>query len=35
MGSIKIEYRGPQGHQPTRDEIAERYRMAFDEPLWD
>ena len=35
MGSIKIEYRGPQGHQPTRDEIAERYQMAFDEPLWD
>jgi len=35
MGSIKIEHRGPQGHQPTRDEIAERYQMAFDEPLWD
>ncbi len=35
MGSIKIEYRGPQGHQPTRDDIAERYQMAFDAPLWD
>lgn len=35
MGSIKIEYRGPQGHQPTRDQIAERFRLAFDEPLWD
>ena len=35
MGSIKIEYRGPQGHQPSRDQIAERFRLAFDEPLWD
>ena len=34
MGSMKIEHRGPQGHQPTRDEIAERYQMGFDEPLW-
>lgn len=35
MGSIKIEYRGPQGHQPTRAEIETRYQTAFDEPLWD
>ncbi len=34
MGSLKIEFRGPQGHQPTRDEIATRYSTAFDEPLW-
>ena len=34
IGSLKIEYRGPQGHQPTRDEIASRYQAAFDEALW-
>ena len=34
MGSLKIEYRGPQGHQPTRDQIASRYQAAFDEALW-
>lgn len=34
MGSLKIEYRGPQGHQPTRDDIASRYQAAFDEVLW-
>ena len=34
MGSLKIEHRGPQGHQPTRHEIESRYTMAFDEPLW-
>ena len=34
IGSIKIEHRGPQGHQPTRDDIASRYQMAFDEQLW-
>jgi adenosine kinase len=34
MGSLKIEHRGPQGHQPTRNDIAERFQMAFDEPLW-
>lgn len=34
MGSLKIEHRGPQGHSPTRTEIAERYQMAFDEALW-
>ena len=35
IGSLKIEHRGPQGHQPTRDDIAARYQVAFDEPLWD
>jgi adenosine kinase len=34
MGSLKIEHRGPQGHQPTRDEIAARYQEAFDDVLW-
>ena len=34
IGSLKIEYRGPQGHQPTRDQIASRYQAAFDEALW-
>jgi adenosine kinase len=34
MGSIKIEVRGPQGHSPTREEIAQRYESAFDESLW-
>lgn len=34
MGSLKIEHRGPQGHQPTREEIETRYTTAFDEPLW-
>lgn len=34
MGSLKIEHRGPQGHTPTRAEIATRYMQAFDEPLW-
>lgn len=34
IGSLKIEYRGPQGHQPTRDDIASRYQAAFDEVLW-
>ena len=34
IGSIKIEHRGPQGHQPTRDDIASRYQLAFDEQLW-
>ena len=34
IGSLKIEFRGPQGHQPTRDEIASRYQAAFDEALW-
>ena len=34
IGSLKIEFRGPQGHQPTRDQIASRYQTAFDEALW-
>lgn len=34
MGSIKIEHRGPQGHKPSRGDIAERYQEAFDESLW-
>ena len=34
MGSIKIEHRGPQGHLPKREEIAARFAMAFDEPLF-
>jgi len=34
MGSLKIEHRGPQGHSPTRAEIADRYQTAFDEALW-
>jgi adenosine kinase len=29
MGSIKIAQRGPQNHQPTRDEIIARYKKAF------
>jgi len=29
MGSIKIAHRGGQNHQPSREEIAERYRKAF------
>ncbi len=35
MGSIKIEYRGPQGHHPTREEIEIRYQTAYEESLWD
>ncbi|WIM04868.1 MAG: carbohydrate kinase family protein [Candidatus Nitricoxidivorans perseverans] len=33
MGSIKIAHRGGQNHKPSREEIAERYRLAFGEPL--
>jgi adenosine kinase len=29
MGAIKIAQRGPQNHQPSRDEIADRYKKAF------
>jgi adenosine kinase len=29
MGAIKIERRGGQNHQPTRDEIADRFEAAF------
>ena len=34
IGSLKIEHRGPQGHQPSRDDIAARYEDAFNEALW-
>jgi len=34
MGAIKIACRGGQNHQPTRDDIAARYRQAFGEDLW-
>lgn len=34
MGSLKIEFRGPQGHNPTREEIEARYMSAFEETLW-
>lgn len=34
MGSLKIEVRGPQGHSPTRADIAERYASAFGEQPW-
>ena len=33
MGSIKIAHRGGQNHKLTRDEIARRYRAAFDDSL--
>ena len=33
MGSIKIEQRGGQNHQPTRDEIAARLTQAFGKSL--
>ena len=29
MGALKIAQRGPQNHQPARDEIADRYKKAF------
>ncbi len=34
MGSLKIEHRGPQGHQPSREDIAERYQSAFEDSIW-
>ena len=34
IGSLKIEHRGPQGHQSSRDEIASRYQNTFNEVLW-
>ena len=34
MGSIKIAHRGGQNHQPSREEIAERYRKAFGAMPW-
>jgi adenosine kinase len=33
MGSIKISHRGGQNHKPRREDIAERYRAAFGEPM--
>jgi adenosine kinase len=33
MGSIKIESRGGQNHQPTRDDIAVRLKQAFGKTL--
>lgn len=34
MGAIKIACRGGQNHQPSREEIAERYRRAFGAAPW-
>ena len=34
MGAIKIAKRGGQNHQPSRDDIAARYRAAFGHSLW-
>jgi adenosine kinase len=34
MGAIKIAHRGGQNHQPSRDEIADRYSKAFGKALW-
>ncbi len=34
MGSLKIAQRGAQNHQPSRDEIAQRYQAAFGSALW-
>ena len=34
MGAIKIAHRGGQNHQPSRTDIASRYREAFREELW-
>ncbi|HEX5125110.1 MAG TPA: PfkB family carbohydrate kinase, partial [Rhodocyclaceae bacterium] len=34
MGTLKIAHRGGQNHMPSRDDIAARYRAAFDEVLW-
>ncbi|NJD26121.1 MAG: carbohydrate kinase family protein [Betaproteobacteria bacterium] len=34
MGAIKIAHRGGQNHQPSRDEIGERYRRAFGDSPW-
>jgi adenosine kinase len=33
MGAIKIEHRGGQNHQPTRDAIAARLQQAFGKTL--
>ena len=34
MGAIKIASRGGQNHQPSREEIGERYRKAFGSLPW-
>lgn len=34
MGSIKIAHRGGQNHQPSREEIGERFRRAFGYTAW-
>jgi adenosine kinase len=34
MGAIKIAHRGGQNHQPSRTDIASRYREAFGEEPW-
>lgn len=34
MGSLKIAHRGGQNHQVMRDQINERYRLAFGASLW-
>lgn len=34
MGAIKIAHRGGQSHQPSREEIGERYQRAFGTLPW-
>ena len=34
MGAIKIAHRGGQSHQPSREEIAQRYQRAFGSLPW-
>ena len=34
MGSLKIAFRGGQNHRIGRDEIADRFRRAFNMKLW-
>jgi adenosine kinase len=34
MGAIKIAQRGAQNHNPSREEIEERFRRAFDYSPW-
>jgi adenosine kinase len=29
MGAIKIAHRGAQNHQPSREEIVQKYQQAF------
>jgi adenosine kinase len=33
LGSIKIAHRGGQNHSFTREELCQRYRQAFGQPL--